>query len=42
MAKEITKIIKLQIDAGAAKPSPPVGEALGQAGVSVPDQRRSR
>mgnify|MGYP002941355325 CR=1 FL=1 len=31
MAKEITKIIKLQINAGAANPSPPVGPALGQA-----------
>ena len=35
MAKEITKIIKLQINAGAANPSPPVGPALGQAGVNI-------
>ena len=35
MAKEITKIIKLQINAGAANPSPPVGPALGQAGVNT-------
>ncbi len=35
MAKEITKIIKLQIAAGAANPSPPVGPALGQAGVNI-------
>ena len=35
MAKEITKIIKLQINAGAANPAPPVGPALGQAGVNI-------
>ena len=35
MAKEVTKIIKLQINAGAANPSPPVGPALGQAGVNI-------
>lgn len=35
MAKEIVKVIKLQIQAGAANPSPPVGPALGQAGVSI-------
>ena len=35
MAKEITKIIKLQIAAGAAKPAPPVGTALGPAGVNI-------
>lgn len=35
MAKEITNIIKLQIPAGAANPSPPVGPALGQAGVNI-------
>ncbi len=35
MAKEIVKIIKLQIKAGAANPSPPVGPALGQAGVNI-------
>ena len=35
MAKEITNIIKLQINAGAANPSPPVGPALGQAGVNI-------
>ncbi len=35
MAKEVTKIIKLQIPAGAANPSPPVGPALGQAGVQI-------
>ena len=35
MAKEVVKIIKLQINAGAANPSPPVGPALGQAGVNI-------
>ncbi len=35
MAKEVVKIIKLQIRAGAANPSPPVGPALGQAGVNI-------
>ena len=35
MAKEVVKVIKLQIPAGDAKPSPPVGPALGQAGVNI-------
>lgn len=35
MAKEITGILKLQIPAGAANPSPPVGPALGQRGVNI-------
>ena len=35
MPKEITKIIKLQIAAGAATPAPPVGTALGPAGVNI-------
>jgi len=35
MAKEVIKQIKLQIKAGAANPSPPVGPALGQAGVNI-------
>ncbi len=35
MAKKITSTIKLQIPAGAANPSPPVGPALGQAGVNI-------
>jgi len=35
MAKEVVKQIKLQIPAGAANPSPPVGPALGQAGVNI-------
>lgn len=35
MAKKITGYIKLQIPAGAARPAPPVGPALGQAGVNI-------
>ena len=35
MAKKIVKIIKLQIRAGQANPAPPVGPALGQAGVNI-------
>lgn len=35
MAKEVVKVIKLQIQAGGANPSPPVGPALGQAGVNI-------
>jgi Ribosomal protein L11 len=33
MAKEVQKVLKLQIRGGAANPSPPVGPALGAAGV---------
>ncbi|MEI6042182.1 MAG: 50S ribosomal protein L11 [bacterium] len=35
MAKKITKSLKLQIPAGKANPAPPVGPALGQAGVNI-------
>ncbi len=35
MAKEINKVLKLQIRGGAANPSPPVGPALGAAGVNI-------
>ena len=35
MAKKVTKFIKLQIPAGAANPAPPVGPALGAAGVNI-------
>ena len=35
MAKKITAYIKLQVAAGAANPSPPVGPALGQKGVNI-------
>jgi len=37
MAKKIASVLKLQIPAGAANPSPPVGPALGQAGVNIMD-----
>lgn len=37
MAKKITKKLKLQIPAGKANPAPPVGPALGQAGVNIGD-----
>lgn len=33
--KEVTKIIKLQLPAGAATPAPPVGTVLGPAGVNI-------
>ena len=35
MAKKISGYIKLEIKAGQANPSPPVGPALGQAGVNI-------
>ena len=35
MAKKITGYIKLQVPAGKANPSPPVGPALGQHGVNI-------
>ncbi len=35
MAKEIGKVVKLQVKGGAANPSPPVGPALGAAGVNI-------
>ncbi len=35
MAKKITAFIKLQIPAGKANPSPPIGPALGQHGVNI-------
>ena len=35
MAKEVKTIVKLQIPAGKANPAPPVGPALGQAGVNI-------
>ena len=37
MAKKIASVLKLQIPAGGANPSPPVGPALGQAGVNIMD-----
>lgn len=36
MAKKVVKVVKLQIQAGKANPAPPVGPALGQAGVNIP------
>ena len=36
MAKKITGYIKLQVPAGKATPSPPIGPALGQHGVNIP------
>jgi large subunit ribosomal protein L11 len=35
MAKKITKTVKLQVPAGKATPAPPLGPALGQAGVNI-------
>lgn len=35
MAKEVVQVLKLQIQAGQANPAPPVGPALGQAGVNI-------
>lgn len=35
MSKKVTKIIKLQIPAGKANPAPPIGPALGGAGVNI-------
>ena len=37
MAKKVTAYIKLQLPAGQATPQPPVGPALGQYGVSIPN-----
>jgi len=35
MAKKIEKLVKLQVQAGNANPAPPVGPALGQAGLNI-------
>ena len=35
MAKEVSKVVKLQVRGGTANPSPPVGPALGAAGVNI-------
>ena len=37
MAKKVTNLLKLQIPAGGANPRPPVGPALGQAGLNIMD-----
>ena len=36
MAKKVTGMIKLQVQAGKANPAPPIGPALGQHGVNIP------
>ena len=35
MAKNVETVVKLQIEAGQASPAPPVGPALGQAGINI-------
>ncbi|WEK53823.1 MAG: 50S ribosomal protein L11 [Candidatus Cohnella colombiensis] len=35
MAKKVIKLVKLQVSAGKANPAPPIGPALGQAGVNI-------
>lgn len=35
MAKKVAKMVKLQCEAGKATPAPPIGPALGQAGVNI-------
>ena len=35
MAKKITGYVKLQVPAGSANPSPPIGPALGQRGLNI-------
>lgn len=35
MAKEVSTVVKLQIPAGQASPAPPIGPALGQAGINI-------
>jgi len=37
MAKKVTALVKLQIQAGKATPAPPVGPALGQHGLPIPN-----
>ncbi len=37
MAKKVTQIVKLQIPGGGATPAPPVGPALGGAGINIPE-----
>lgn len=36
MAKKVTALIKLQVNAGKATPAPPIGPALGQHGINIP------
>ena len=35
MAKKVARMVKLQCEAGKATPAPPIGPALGQAGVNI-------
>ena len=35
MPKKVVKMVKLQVPAGKATPAPPVGPALGQAGINI-------
>ena len=35
--KDVTHVVKLQLPAGKATPAPPVGPALGQAGINIPE-----
>ena len=35
MAKKVARVVKLQVPAGKATPAPPIGPALGQAGVNI-------
>ncbi len=37
MAKKVTQVVKLQIPGGQATPAPPVGPALGGAGINIPE-----
>ncbi|MCB5230706.1 MAG: 50S ribosomal protein L11 [Candidatus Cloacimonas sp.] len=37
LPKNVVSVVKLQLPAGKATPAPPVGPALGQAGISIPD-----
>ena len=37
MAKKVSKVIKLQVPAGAATPAPPIGTVLGPAGINIGD-----
>jgi ribosomal protein L11 len=41
MAKKIQAYVKLQVPAGKANPSPPIGPALGQRGLAIQDYHRS-
>ena len=41
MAKKVMVLIKLQVEAGKANPSPPIGPALGQDGVNIMDFRKT-